>query len=477
MSPWEILELEPCDDARTIKRAYARKLKQTRPDEKPEEFQQLHSAYKWALKAAERLKEENEESKEPKSAEVIAEVANAEQAVQSPVAAQLQGQPEPQEQQGSEPNHKDHSPIPPEAIEQVQSKVSLDQNQVQDQEQEIGGERQQEASTEKHTEEQHSEDTDAQEDSVQENPIEGEGTEQDQERELRITEYHRILEQVDRLLQKPSEHNVKENWRFLTDTPYMLDEEYNWNLGLSIFERFARINLQASEVASKGKKQARISNNIIQYCNSLFDWNGNASYLYGALDESLCDCIFNSLQSEEVTVDPAQGLRGGRKLIRHKVIQLEETYDQYYFGHLLARGVAVLLDLLLIYVAVGFITSIVIMKVYDISETAATTITLGICCLAYLLMAWIAESSRFQATPGKYLMGYKVTNKKFERISYGRGLWRILSFTLTLPLGKIGWLINCFLSGNLMHDRLSSSHVINMRKSREEYLRRLRGEE
>ncbi|WP_444885558.1 RDD family protein [Microbulbifer sp. PSTR4-B] len=475
MSPWEILELAPCDDARAIKRAYAKKLKQTRPDEKPEEFQQLHSAYKWALKAAEELKEEKKESEEPQSTEVLAEVASAERAALSPEAVQLQGQVEPQVQQNSEPNHQDHSPVSSEAIEQAPSKDTLDLNQAQDQE--TGGERQQGASTEKHAEEQHPEVKNAQEDNVQENPIEEDDTEQDPQRALRIAEYHRVLEQVDRLLQAPSKFNVKENWRFLTDTPYMLDEEYNWNLGLSIFERFARINLQASEVTSKGKKQAQISNNILQYCNSLFDWNGNASYLYGALDESLCDCIFNSLHSEEVTVDPAQGLRGGRKLIRQKITQPEETYDQYYFGHLLARGVAVLLDVLLLYVVVGFIASIVMMKVYDMPEGAAITMALGICCLAYLLMAWIAESSRFQATPGKYLMGYKVTNKKFERIGYGHGLWRLLSFTLTLPLGKIGWLINCFLGGNLMHDRLSSSHVINMRKSREEYLRRLRGEE
>ncbi|WP_020411821.1 RDD family protein [Microbulbifer variabilis] len=468
MSPWEILELAPCDDARAIKRAYAKKLKHTRPDEKPEEFQQLHSAYKWALKAAERQKEENEESKESQSTEAIAEITNAEQATLSPEVAQLQGHVEPQVQQGSELNHQDHSPVSPEAIEQAPSEVSHDLNQVQGQE--TGGEIQRETATEKYTEEQHSEGRDA-----QENPIEEGVTEQDPQRAQRITEYHQVLDQVDRLLKEPSKFNVKENWRFLTDTPYMLDEEYNWNLGLTIFERFARINLQAGECASKDKKQIQISNNIIQYCNNLFDWNGNAPYLYGALDESLCDCIFNSLQSEEVTVDPAQGLRGGRKLIRQKAIQPEETYDQYYFGHLLARGVAVLLDLLLLYVAVGFIASIVIMKVYDMPEGAATTIALGICCLAYLLMAWIAESSHFQATPGKYLMGYKVTNKKFERIGYGHGLWRLLSFTLTLPLGKIGWLINCFLGGNLMHDRLSSSHVINMRKSREEHLRKLRG--
>ncbi|RJG18530.1 hypothetical protein D4A39_08675 [Alcanivorax profundi] len=54
MDRWGILELEPTSDARAIKRAYARQLKQTRPDEQPEAFQRLHEAYKQALAHAAR---------------------------------------------------------------------------------------------------------------------------------------------------------------------------------------------------------------------------------------------------------------------------------------------------------------------------------------------------------------------------------------------------------------------------------------
>lgn len=46
---WEILELTAEADQKAIKQAYARKLKQTRPDENPEGFQALHQAYKQAL--------------------------------------------------------------------------------------------------------------------------------------------------------------------------------------------------------------------------------------------------------------------------------------------------------------------------------------------------------------------------------------------------------------------------------------------
>lgn len=43
------LELEPDADERAIKRAYAKRLRTTRPDEDPAAFQQLHEAYQAAL--------------------------------------------------------------------------------------------------------------------------------------------------------------------------------------------------------------------------------------------------------------------------------------------------------------------------------------------------------------------------------------------------------------------------------------------
>ena len=49
MDCWETLELEPGSDERSIKRQYARLLKNTRPDSSPEAFQVLREAYEIAL--------------------------------------------------------------------------------------------------------------------------------------------------------------------------------------------------------------------------------------------------------------------------------------------------------------------------------------------------------------------------------------------------------------------------------------------
>ncbi len=54
MSCWHILGIAPNSDLKTVKRAYAAKLKVTKPDEDPEGFQRLHAAYKQATQLARR---------------------------------------------------------------------------------------------------------------------------------------------------------------------------------------------------------------------------------------------------------------------------------------------------------------------------------------------------------------------------------------------------------------------------------------
>lgn len=51
-NPWTLLDIATGSDARTIKKAYARLLKQTRPEDDPEGFQRLRAAYEYALQTA-----------------------------------------------------------------------------------------------------------------------------------------------------------------------------------------------------------------------------------------------------------------------------------------------------------------------------------------------------------------------------------------------------------------------------------------
>ena len=68
MNAWEILGIEPTSDKKTIKRAYAKLLKQYHPEENPEEFKQIQAAYQQCLHSDQEIEsvsyEQNVESKQ-----------------------------------------------------------------------------------------------------------------------------------------------------------------------------------------------------------------------------------------------------------------------------------------------------------------------------------------------------------------------------------------------------------------------------
>ncbi len=64
MNCWQILEINPTDNAREIKRAYANKSKLVHPEEHPEEFRELHDAYELALKICKEMSESDDDYSE-----------------------------------------------------------------------------------------------------------------------------------------------------------------------------------------------------------------------------------------------------------------------------------------------------------------------------------------------------------------------------------------------------------------------------
>lgn len=68
MNAWEILGIDPTSDKKTIKRAYAKLLKQYHPEENPEEFKQIQAAYQHCLHSDQEIEsvtyEQNIENKQ-----------------------------------------------------------------------------------------------------------------------------------------------------------------------------------------------------------------------------------------------------------------------------------------------------------------------------------------------------------------------------------------------------------------------------
>lgn len=83
----DVLGLTDAAEERDIKRAYARQLKQTRPDEDPEGFQRLHDAYRYALEYARDRAWREESDDGPATAPLAdaAEAATVEEALPSQV--------------------------------------------------------------------------------------------------------------------------------------------------------------------------------------------------------------------------------------------------------------------------------------------------------------------------------------------------------------------------------------------------------
>ena len=71
-SLWAILGTEPTGDERALKRAYAKRLKVTRPEDDPAAFQELRDAYEYALRHAHLFAEEFPEAQEVEAPEAPA---------------------------------------------------------------------------------------------------------------------------------------------------------------------------------------------------------------------------------------------------------------------------------------------------------------------------------------------------------------------------------------------------------------------
>jgi uncharacterized RDD family membrane protein YckC len=105
------------------------------------------------------------------------------------------------------------------------------------------------------------------------------------------------------------------------------------------------------------------------------------------------------------------------------------------------------------------------------SETGAPSSSVGslLIYLFFLVVPWlyytIAESSQYQATPGKRLIGLRVVSDAGTRISFGRANGRYWAKALSRLTFGIGYLVCAFTERKqALHDLMSGCYVVSVRR-------------
>tara|TARA_B100000676_G_C18021419_1_gene812845 strand:- start:460 stop:1641 length:1182 start_codon:yes stop_codon:yes gene_type:complete len=385
MSPWDRLELAPTSDTRAIKKAYARLLKQHRPDQDAAAFQQLHQAYKTALALAEQQTEEVEDVPPPTPPCELEPERLANWSIQlTPVT-----QPEP--------------PAEPEPA----------------------------------------------------------------------ADYQPLFQRCRELLAEHHGARQPQYWEFLARSPELLDDSLRHHLSHALFEELVRHQRDAEQLRSN---LTPVEPAVLNHLNRLFGWDSRQDELLYGPDTTIRESLFDM----HATSQPVeQGLRGSKKLIRQKPQKQEEVLDFYYFGSMLHRCIAVAIDLF----AIGIVVD-AILKWPPLAtqldparlDDTRLLVTFGF----YILIASSLEHSRWQATPGKWLLGLRVTDTNVQPLRWRHTLMRAGCMLAVLALILINdyldpragllfavlFVANCFMNGNLVQDHISRTHVINLRLSR-----------
>ena len=133
-------------------------------------------------------------------------------------------------------------------------------------------------------------------------------------------------------------------------------------------------------------------------------------------------------------------------------------------GGYLLRMLAFAMDMFLVVVGAIFVAE-ALHRFGGSSDESGAPLAIILAVPLYLLMALIMESSSMQSTPGKRLLGMRVTSRRLQRLHPLHNVGRIIAFCLTGILWKVIFIVNAFMKGHLLHDRISRSYVILYRKS------------
>ncbi len=417
MSYWKILGVKPDADAKTIKLAYSKLLKKTRPEDDPEGFTALHSAYKSALAMAKHRsavatqtnhREPEAEQRSPHEPAEDLEKRKSDEANRTKpeptkndldqsaatietVRAPKHTDDEPADtnikvEHAAQPTPTDSNPNPP-IIETLQAPEHTD-----DDEPASGGE--------------------GEEDSFQQPEYE----------EALHNDYKLIAANLETLIISPKRVNKIEEWRSIESVPSMVDLDFNAQVSHLLFSAVSEANLESLKKGDLHVKQP-----VLRYLNDYFQWETNWQQFEETYGTDQSNAIFKFTTSNQENTP---------------------NLKLHYFGRIMAFGVDMILGVICFYIA---------------TKVPGLSFFKNIAVMYFLLVIPIMEASPLQASVGKKMFQLAVVDRSGLRLRWYHSFFRsYITYFCLLGIKLVIW-INMFTSYKynlLLQDLITRSDVV-----------------
>lgn len=437
MNCWQVLGVEPDADKKTIKLAYAKRLKKTRPDDDPDGFKALHAAYKTALSVCAQPRYDDyyagdDDFNHGYYAAEPNPVAQVDEAPAAPAAENDKAE--------STEQHAlvEETLAPQTAAESAEQPLTAqDVAVVQDMQLEQAAPVETTDSVSAPVAAAPSADLPA------DAAVQGDAvaqTEADAEAMALYAELDRDWDYIDdtaqELIRSPQKLNDVKSWQFIERVPSMVDLEFRTQVSNHLFGIVAEANQISLE-----KRALYIKAPVLDYLNEYFQWDQNWSHLSMAHGDELMECVFPYLTPKK-----------NRNTMFGSKVASDSPSELFYYGRIGAFA----LDLL---VPIPFV---LLVNSFDFDPD----IYIRVAGIYLLLVLPLMEASRLQASAGKRLLKLIVVNKQGLRIPWYQSFWRSwVSVACLLGFKVVVW-INMYMSWRhnmLLQDYLSRSYVTELR--------------
>lgn len=385
MDIWQTLEIQPTPDQKAIKRAYAKKLKVTRPDENPQAFQNLHMAYKAALEEALYWEEEQEEwESEENSTEHYQQESLA---LETPVIQQQENLIE------TTPETEKINHIISEIPQQSELFQQSDLLQQSENSQQI------EITEHPHV---------APEAPVQiEEALAEKSVEPEPQQTIEINPYQlegeRLLGIAETLLSKQDAPAKARSWEFIIESPFILEDQFNWQLGLELLQIIHKHNFNHIT-----KNSSMVSQEALSYLNSIFNWIDNRHHVIRALGNEYNTWLDMIKESNPDEKNYANQIRGGKKLLLQQKTSHVHQAPPSGKGELIGKRIAAwFIDVVILTIMIVLLSNGKNAETQQAISTQALTFFSILLIFVYFCGF---EASALQATLGKKIMRLAIVN-------------------------------------------------------------------